>query len=71
MPWADPSAEGLPFIAFATTLSPFFVQLSRMVGLDDGVVDAPFRFTGPTATSSFFCPPVGDDGRLELRALLG
>lgn len=70
MPWADPSGEGLLFIAFATTLSPFLAQLRRMVGLDDGVVDALFSFTRPTATSSFFCPPIGDDGRLDLRALM-
>lgn len=68
MPWADATGEGLMFVAFATSLSPFLTQLRRMVGHDDGIVDALFRFTRPTATSSFFCPPVTGDGRLDLRA---
>lgn len=68
MPWADPSGEGLLFIAFATSLAPFTAQLRRMVGLEDGVADALFRFTRPTSTSSFFCPPLCADGRLDLRA---
>lgn len=68
---ADPSGEGLIFITFAMTLSPILVQLRRVVGVDDGVVDALFRFTRLTATSSFFCPPVAADGRIDLRAILG
>jgi putative iron-dependent peroxidase len=68
MPWADPSGEGLLFIAFASSLAPFTAQLRRMVGLEDGVADALFRFTRPTSTSSFFCPPRRADGRLDLSA---
>jgi len=68
MPWSDASGEGLVFVAFGETLDAFEVQLRRMVGLDDGVTDALFRFTRPVTGNYFWCPPVRD-GRLDLSAL--
>ncbi len=68
MPWADASGEGLMFVAFGHSFDAFEAQLRRMVGLDDGVVDALFSFTRPASTAYFFCPPV-TDGHLDLRAL--
>ena len=55
-------------MAFAASLDPFDAILRRMVGLDDGVVDALFRFTRPVTGATFWCPPLRD-GRLDLRAL--
>jgi len=70
MPWASPDAEGLVFIACATSFQPFEVLLRRMVGLEDGIVDGLFGFTRPVTSSYLFCPPVGSDGRLDLSAIL-
>jgi len=68
MPWADATGEGLMFVAFGRTLDAFEVQLRRMSGLDDGVVDGLFRFSRPTSGSYFWCPPVRG-GTLDLSLL--
>ncbi len=68
MPWADTTGEGLMFVAFAGSFDPFVAQLRRMAGLDDGVVDALFRFTRPLTGGMFWCPPVRD-GRLVIPGL--
>lgn len=65
MPWADASAAGLMFVAFGHSLDAFEAQLRRMVGLDDGIVDALFRFTRPLSGAYFWCPPV-KGGKLQL-----
>lgn len=69
MPWHDARGGGLLFVAFATSLDPFERQLRRMVGAEDGVVDALFRFTRPETGATWFCPPVRDG--LDLRAVMG
>ena len=68
MPWADGARAGLVFVAFGKSLDAFEAQLKRMVGAEDGVVDALFKFTQPISGSYFWCPPVRN-GRLDLRAL--
>ena len=68
MPWADERSEGLVFVAFGHSVAAFDALLRRMVGLDDGVVDALFGFTRPVTGSYFWCPPMRD-GRLDLSAL--
>ncbi len=68
MPWADASGEGLMFVAFGRSLDAFEVQLRRMAGLEDGVVDGLFRFTRPISGSYFWCPPVSN-GVLDLTAI--
>jgi porphyrinogen peroxidase len=68
MPWADGTRAGLVFVAFGRSLDAFEAQLSRMMGLEDGVTDALFRFTRPVTGACFWCPPVKDE-RLDLRAL--
>jgi len=67
MPWADPSGEGLVFVAFGRSFDAFEVLLRRMLGLDDGVVDALFRFTMPISSAYYWCPPQSD-GALDLSA---
>lgn len=66
LPWADGDRQGLLFVAFAASFDPFEAQWRRMLGLDDGVPDALFRFTRPTTGSYFWCPP-RDGDRLYLR----
>lgn len=68
MPWADAGGEGLMFVAFGASLDAFEVQLRRMMGEEDGVTDALFRFTRPVSGSYFWCPPVAG-GKLDLSAL--
>ncbi len=68
MPWADEAREGLVFVAFGRSLDAFEQLQRRMVGLDDGIVDALFGFTKPETGDTFWCPPMGDDG-LDLSAL--
>ncbi len=68
MPWADSRQHGLLFAAFGCSVDAFETLLRRMVGEDDGIVDALFGFTRPISGSYFWCPPV-EKGRLDLRAL--
>lgn len=66
MPWRDHRGAGLVFVSFSATLDPFEAQLRRMLGLDDGIVDALFSFTRPVTGGAWWCPPL-HDGRLDLR----
>jgi len=68
MPFAGTSGEGLMFVAFGKTLDAFEVQLRRMVGLEDGIPDALFRFSRAISGAYYWCPPVRD-GRLDLSAV--
>ncbi|TNF27031.1 MAG: Dyp-type peroxidase [Deltaproteobacteria bacterium] len=67
MPWRDQRGQGLVFVSFSATMDPFEAQCRRMVGEDDGIVDALFSFTRPVTGGAWWCPPVAD-GRLDLRA---
>lgn len=68
MPWADAHQAGLVFVAFGNSFNAFDTLLRRMVGADDGIVDALFTFTRPISGSYFWCPPM-KSGRLDLRAV--
>jgi putative iron-dependent peroxidase len=68
MPWAEGSSAGLVFVAFGRSFDAFEALMARMVGAEDGITDALFRFTRPLTGAYFWCPPVAD-GRLDLRAL--
>jgi len=68
MPWADAEKAGLVFVSFGHSVDAFEALLKRMVGEDDGVVDALFSFTQPISGSYFWCPPT-KNGRLDLSAL--
>ncbi len=69
MPWSGDAGEGLVFVAFAASFDPFEALLKRMVGAEDGVPDALFRFTRPISGSYYWCPPLAG-GKLNL-SLLG
>lgn len=68
MPWSNGNAGGLNFVAFGKSFDAFEAQLRRMVGAEDGITDALFKFTRPVAGSYFWCPPMSK-GRLDLRTL--
>jgi putative iron-dependent peroxidase len=69
MPWMDGPRAGLMFKAFGASFDAFEAQLRRMVGLDDGVIDAMFRFTRPLTGAYYWCPPV-KRSKLDLSRLL-
>ncbi len=69
MPWNDATRAGLVFVAFGRSLDAFEAQLRRMVGGEDGIVDALFKFTQPVTGAYFWCPPL-TRGRLDFRQLL-
>jgi putative iron-dependent peroxidase len=68
MPWANENQMGLVFTAFGHSFDAFEALLNRMIGKDDGVVDALFSFTRPVSGSYFWCPPANENG-LDLSAL--
>jgi putative iron-dependent peroxidase len=68
MPWACGEQAGLVFIAFGHSTASFEALLQRMVGAEDGIVDALFDFTRPLTGAYFWCPPM-KNGALDLRAL--
>ncbi|MFT3849482.1 MAG: Dyp-type peroxidase [Propionivibrio sp.] len=68
MPWADGNEGGLMFVAFGHSFTAFEAQLNRMVGNEDGIVDALFKFTQPISGAYFWCPPM-KSGKLDLTQL--
>ncbi len=68
MPWVQGQKGGLLFVAFGRTLDAFEVQMRRMAGLDDGIVDAVFSMSKPVNGAYFWCPPL-QGKRLDLRQL--
>ncbi|MBZ0169474.1 peroxidase [Candidatus Methylomirabilis lanthanidiphila] len=68
MPWTDDCHAGLVFVAFGASFDAFEALLRRMVGADDGIVDALFSFTRPISGAYFWCPRM-QEGRLDLRLL--
>ena len=73
MPWWSVSPQGadhsgLMFSAFGCSFDAFEAQMRRMLGMDDGISDALFRFSSPLTGSYFWCPPVAQ-GKLDLTAL--
>jgi len=68
MPWAADARAGLMFVAFGKSFDAFEALLQRMVGPEDGVVDALFAISRPTRSAYFWCPPM-HEGRLDLRQL--
>ncbi len=69
MPWSAGVQSGLYFVAFGHTLDAFEVQLTRMSGAEDGIVDALFDFSQPLTGSYFWCPPMRD-GKVDLSLLI-
>ncbi|MGU7772814.1 Dyp-type peroxidase [Burkholderia sp. MR1-5-21] len=67
-PWSDARRAGLYFVAFGHSFRAFDVQMRRMSGADDGIVDGLFRFTRPLTGAYFWCPPM-KGGKLDLSAL--
>lgn len=69
MPYIDGEVAGLVFLAFGHSLDAFEMQLKRMIGLDDGIVDGLYRFSRSVTGGYYWCPPV-KAGELDLSLLL-
>ncbi|MNM25260.1 putative deferrochelatase/peroxidase YfeX [compost metagenome] len=67
--WADQRGAGLAFVALGHSLEAFEVQLRRMSGLEDGIIDGLYRFSRPLTGGYYWCPPMSESG-LDLRVLL-
>ena len=68
MPWVAGDRGGLMFVAFGHSFDAFAAQLARMVGAEDGIVDALFTFSQPVTGCYFWCPP-HRHGRLDATRL--
>ncbi|CAM3599903.1 putative deferrochelatase/peroxidase YfeX [Pseudomonas reidholzensis] len=68
--WADQRGAGLAFVALGHSFDAFEVQLRRMSGLEDGVIDGLYRFSRPLTGGFYWCPPQ-TEGFLDLSLLLG
>lgn len=68
MPWAEGMDSGLMFVAFGHSFAAFEAIQNRMIGKDDGIVDALFAFTRPITGAYYWCPPV-KEGKLDLSRL--
>ncbi len=60
MAYGEGVKAGLVFQAFAATTASFATMLAKMVGEEDGIVDALFNFTRPITGAYFWCPPMKD-----------
>ena len=69
MPWSGADRHGLLFVAYGADLDRYERVLRRMVGLEDGVADALFRFSRPVTGGYYWCPPV-KASRLDLSRLM-
>ncbi|MGE8111075.1 Dyp-type peroxidase [Pseudomonas sp. NPDC086566] len=67
--WADSRGAGLAFVALGRSFDAFEVQLRRMSGLEDGIIDGLYRFSRPLTGGYYWCPPMTKAG-LDLSALL-
>ena len=68
MPWAEGMEGGLVFVAFGKSFVAFDAVLKRMLGNEDTISDALFKFTRPISGAYFWCPPVKGN-QLDLSAL--
>lgn len=68
--WTDSRGAGLAFVALGHSFDAFEVQLRRMSGLEDGIIDALYRFSRPLTGGYYWCPPMAERG-LDLQRLLG
>lgn len=67
--WADGRGAGLAFVALGHSFDAFEVQLRRMSGLEDGIIDGLYRFSRPLTGGYYWCPPMAEAG-LDLSVLL-
>ncbi|APC96498.1 Dyp-type peroxidase [Francisella frigiditurris] len=66
MPWSDGSLNGgFMFSCFASSFRSFNLQMGRMLGDGDGIIDGVFKFSKILNTSYLWCPPF-KKGKLDI-----
>ena len=65
MPFSNQSGDGLMFLAYCENLDRFEMQMRRMAGLNDGIIDALFTFSQPINSAYFYCPAI-ENGQLVI-----
>lgn len=65
MPWVDGTKSGLHLVAFGKSFAAFEAQMTRMLGIEDGVTDGLFEFSKAQTGAYYWCPPLRD-GKLDL-----
>lgn len=68
MPYSEGEHAGLMFLAFAATTESFNKMMAKMVGEEDGIVDALFTFSRPLTGAFYWCPPM-KDGKMDLSGI--
>lgn len=68
MPYIENDKAGLVFLSFGHSLRAFDVQMRRMMGFDDGIVDGLFQFSRAVTGGYYWCPPTKDK-QLDLSIL--
>jgi putative iron-dependent peroxidase len=68
MPWGDSTESGSYFLAYGESLDRFERLLTRMAGLEDGIVDGLLKVSRALTGGYYWCPPVREE-RIHLAAL--
>jgi putative iron-dependent peroxidase len=68
MPWGGVAEHGLYFVAYGESLDRFERMLTRMAGIEDGIVDALMGFSRALSGGYYWCPPIRD-GRYDWSAI--
>lgn len=68
MPWGGAVDHGLYFVAYGASLDTYERILTRISGLDDGIVDGLFALSHAESGGYYFCPPIRG-GKLDWTAL--
>lgn len=61
MMWSNDESEGMMFTSYSSAPRPFDVQMQRMVGMEDGIVDNLFKYSCAISGAFYWCPPVHDN----------
>jgi putative iron-dependent peroxidase len=68
MPWGGAVEHGLYFVAYGASLDTYERILTRIAGLEDGIVDGIFSLSHAESGGYYFCPPVRG-GKIDWSAL--
>ncbi|MGR6871646.1 Dyp-type peroxidase [Pseudomonas sp. HK3] len=68
MAYGEGVNAGLVFQSFSFSTQSYSKMLAKMVGEEDGIIDALFSFTRPVTGAFFWCPPM-KDGQPDLSSI--